>query len=192
VEKPDLVLVSPPTQGVGKAVYEAACAKNLEGIVAKKLGSTYRPGKRSKEWLKVKTTFDADVVIGGWTKGEGARSGTMGALLVGAYDGGKLRFLGSVGTGFSDRVLTEVVAALHENESKECPFVNDPTGTRSNPFGKPIKNPRWTRPTLVAQVEYRELTAAGRLRAPSFKGLRTDKAPKDCFFEDLTPKQVRV
>jgi bifunctional non-homologous end joining protein LigD len=183
------VQVSPVVEAAGCAVFEAAGSQNLEGMVAKRLGSLYRPGKRSKDWLKIKTTFVADVVIGGWTKGEGARSGTIGALLVGAYDAGKLRYIGSVGTGFSDSSLAQLIKSLLEVESSECPFTEDPSGSRSQ-FGKVIKYPRWTQPTLVAKVEFRELTAVGRLRAPSFKGLRDDKAPEQCLFDDLQPEHL--
>jgi bifunctional non-homologous end joining protein LigD len=185
------VLVSQAEATEGRAIFQLAQSQNLEGIVAKKLGSPYRPGKRTKEWLKIKSTYEADVVIGGWTKGEGGRSGTLGALLVGAYDDGALRFIGSVGTGFSDRTLTSLMASLRAVEDERCPFSQDPSGTRSR-FGKPVKGATWTRPELVAQVEFRELTSTGKLRAPSFKGLREDKAPKDCLFEDLKPKTVEV
>ncbi|MDP9226331.1 MAG: non-homologous end-joining DNA ligase [Actinomycetota bacterium] len=183
----DRVQVSPTVEAEGTAVFQAARAQNLEGVVAKKLGSPYRPGKRSKEWLKIKTILDADVVIGGWTKGEGARSNTIGALLVGAYEGPKLRYAGSVGTGFSDRSLDELLTSLREVQAAECPFADDPSGSR-NRLGKVVKNPTWTTPVLVARVEFRELTSAGRLRAPSFKGLRQDKRPEDCLFEDLFPR----
>ncbi|MEA2486302.1 MAG: bifunctional non-ous end joining protein LigD, partial [Actinomycetota bacterium] len=189
VEKLGSVQVSLAVEGEGSAVHAAAQAQNLEGIVAKKCGSPYRPGKRTKEWLKIKTTYDADVVIGGWTKGEGGRSDTMGALLVGTYRDGELHYAGAVGTGFTDRSLGEVFAALRKAEASECPFVEDPSGSRSQ-FGKVIKNPRWTKPQLVAKVVFRELTSAGRLRAPSFKGLRDDKPPEECRFEDLLPKKV--
>jgi bifunctional non-homologous end joining protein LigD len=190
VEKADLVQVSMVVETEGRAVFEAASAQNLEGIIAKKRGSVYRPGRRSKEWLKVKTIFDADVVIGGWTSGEGGRSSTMGALLVGAYEDGALRYIGAVGTGFSDRVLADLMVKLRGVEGSTCPFINDPSGSRSQ-FGKVVKNPHWVRPELVAQVEFRELTSAGRLRAPSFKGLRDDKTPDQCLFEDLSPKRRR-
>lgn len=176
--------VSSVVEGAGSALYDAAAAARLEGIVAKKLGSPYRPGKRTREWLKVKTTHIADLVVGGWSPGEGSRSRTFGALLVGAYEGDSLRFVGAVGTGFNEGALDDLIAKLTEIETDECPFAFDPTGSR-NRFGKVIHNPRWVRPELVAQAEFRELTAAGRLRAPSFKGLRTDKDPAECRFEEL-------
>jgi bifunctional non-homologous end joining protein LigD len=191
VEKPGLVMVSPAIESEGRAVFQTARSQNLEGMVAKRLGSPYRPGKRSKDWLKVKSIYDADVVVGGWTKGERGRSGTLGALLVGAYDEGVLRYVGAVGTGFTDRSLADVLNQLREQESERCPFVDDPSGSRSQ-FGKVIKDPHWTHPRLVAAVEFRELTSAGRLRAPSFKGLRKDKAPEECLFEDLRPKTVPI
>lgn len=181
----DRIQASDCVEREGVALFEAARAQGLEGIVAKKLGCPYRPGRRSKEWLKVKTILEADLVIGGWTKGEGSRSQTFGALLVGAYDDGDLRFLGAVGTGFSDRMLAEVLPKLRELEVKERPFVDDPTAKGPGPFGKTIKNPHWARPELVASIEFRELTSGYRLRAPSFKGLRPDLEPKHCTLGDL-------
>jgi bifunctional non-homologous end joining protein LigD len=191
VEKAGAVMVSLAAEGEGHAVFAMAQSQNLEGMVAKRLGSPYRLGKRSKDWLKVKTLHTADVVVGGWTKGERGRSGTLGALLVGAYDQGALHYVGAVGTGFTDRSLDEVLASLRAEESDRCPFVEDPSGSRSQ-FGKVIKDPHWTHPRLVAAVEFRELTSAGRLRAPSFKGLRKDKAPEECLFDDLRPKTVPI
>lgn len=185
----DMVQVTPSVAGEGLALAAASRAQNLEGIVAKKLGSPYRPGRRSTEWLKVKTVFDADVVIGGWTRGEGGRSDTFGALLVGAYEDDELRFAGAVGTGFNQRSLSQVTARLNELETASSPFAQDPTGLKAGPFGKAVKGARWIRPELVARVEFRELTAAGRLRAPSFKALRTDKSPRDCLLSELAAPQ---
>lgn len=178
------VQVSPHLIGEGIALAEAAAAKNLEGIVAKRLGSTYRPGKRAKEWIKIKVVHEADLVIGGWTRGEGSRSNSFGALLVGAHTDDGLLFLGAVGTGFSEKTIDALVPQLKELASDECPFVDDPTGTGGR-FGKPIKNPSWLRPELVAKVEFRELTAGHRLRAPSFKGLHPDKNADECSFKDV-------
>lgn len=169
----------------GVALAEAAEKSGLEGIVAKKLGSTYRPGKRSREWLKIKVVHDVDVVIGGWSKGEGSRATSFGALLVGAYADDGLHFLGAVGTGFSQQTLDELMPKLKELETDKCPFVEGAPGIKGGRFGKPIKNPCWTKPELVAKVEFRELTSANRLRAPSFKGLRDDKNPDECLLADL-------
>ena len=181
----DNVQVSPFVEGEGTTLYEAARSQNLEGIVAKKLGSPYRPGKRGKDWLKVKTTKEADLVIGGWSKGEGSRSSSFGSLLVGAYEDGELRFVGAVGTGFSERTMGSLLPELQERVTKEMPFAEDPRAMGIGRFGKPIKDPVWVEPALVARVEFRELTSTGRLRAPSFKGLRTDMDPVECTFTAL-------
>lgn len=181
----DNVQVSPFVEGEGTTLYEAACAQNLEGIVAKKLGSPYRPGKRGKDWLKIKTTKEADLVIGGWSKGEGSRSSSFGALLVGAIDEEGLRFVGAVGTGFSEKTMDALLPQLQDRASDQMPFTEDPRAMGTGRFGKPIKDPVWVEPTLVARVEFRELTSTGRLRAPSFKGLRTDIRPSECTFEAL-------
>lgn len=186
----DQVQVSPYTEGDGINLFHTARRMNLEGIVGKKLGCPYKPGKRVREWVKIKTIFDEDVVIGGWTPGEGSRSSTFGALLVGAYEDGELRFVGSVGTGFSEKLLSQMLPQLEALQTDVCPFVVDPRKTGGSRFGKPIKNPRWVTPELVAKVEFRELTSVGKLRAPSFKGLRADKAPEACLFEHLSPPPV--
>ena len=177
-----VVEVSPYVRAEGRALSEASKAQNLEGIVAKKLGSPYRPGKRTREWLKIKTVFEADVVIGGWSPGEGGRADTFGALLVGAYADEGLRFLGAVGTGFSDRVLRDLMPELRDQRQTDSPFAGDSKQLSTGRFGKTIKGPQWIRPELVARVEFRELTSGDRLRAPSFKGLRDDKSPSECSY----------
>jgi bifunctional non-homologous end joining protein LigD len=183
------VQVSHCTPGDGKVLFEFARSNKIEGVVAKKAKSTYRPGKRSRDWLKVKTVWEADVVVGGWSKGEGSRSSTFGALLAGAYTDEGLSFLGSVGTGFSDKTLDEIRPVLASLASASCPFADDPTGMASGRWGKPLKDPQWVRPELVARVEFRELTSANKLRAASFKGLRRDKDPAECRLEDLVPEE---
>ena len=181
----DNVQVSPYVPGEGTTLYEAACEQNLEGIVAKKLGSPYRPGKRGKEWLKIKTTIEADLVIGGWSKGDGSRASSFGALLVGAYEDDELRFVGAVGTGFSQKTLDALMSQLEARAVPDMPFTDDPRQMGTGRFGKPIKDPVWVEPELIARVEFRELTSVGRLRAPSFKGLRSDIDPKECTFAAL-------
>jgi bifunctional non-homologous end joining protein LigD len=179
------VIVSQYVEGDGTALFAAAREQRLEGIVAKKRGSPYRPGKRTREWIKIKTVHDGDVVVGGWSAGEGTRARTFGAVLVGAYEGDDLRFIGAVGTGFSDAMLAEVMPQLMSIEIDQCPFAGGVDAVRAGRFGKPIRQPHWVEPKLVARIEYRELTSGGRLRAPSFKGLRTDKQATECLFEDL-------
>ena len=182
----DNIQVSPYVSGEGTTLYEAACAQNLEGIVAKRLGCPYRPGRRGKEWLKIKTTFDADLVVGGWSKGDGSRSKSFGSLLVGAYEEDGLRFVGAVGTGFSEKMLGEVMERLQAHATDESPFKDDPREMSTGRFGKPIKDPRWVTPDLVVRVEFRELTSVGKLRAPSFKGFRDDLDPRTCTFQELS------
>jgi len=179
-----VMVSSPCVDGSGIALSEAARSSGLEGIVAKRRASPYRPGKRTREWLKIKVVHDADVVIGGWSRGEGARNDVFGALLVGAYEGDELRFAGAVGTGFDRKTLTQLMELLRACERDDPPFAGDLRELRSG-SGRSLRNPAWVEPALVARVEFRELTSAGRLRAPAFKGLRTDKDPHDCLFADL-------
>ncbi|MGH2769867.1 MAG: hypothetical protein ACRDJF_05020, partial [Actinomycetota bacterium] len=156
-------------------------ARGLEGIVAKRISSPYEVGRRSRSWRKIKTVLDADVVIGGWSEGKGHRSTSLGALLVGAYADGELRYVGEVGTGFDDRTLSRLLSELALRPAERSPF-----GLASME-GAPreVRIAHWVRPELVASVEFRELTSAGKLRAGSFKGLRADKAPEECTFSDL-------
>lgn len=159
--------------GDGAALLEATRAQGLEGVVAKKLASTYEPGRRSRNWLKIKNFRSQEVVIGGWMEGEGNRAGRLGALLVGCYDGDRLLFAGRVGTGFSDRVLRELQAGL---EARAAP---------ASPFAQPVpyRKARFVRPELVAEVAFTEWTPGGTLRHPSFKGLRDDKDPHEVVRE---------
>lgn len=175
------VQVSPITEESGRALYAAAAAHGLEGIMAKRLSSPYRPGARSRDWLKVKVVFDADVVIVGWTEGEGRRLGTFGSLVMAVYDDGALRFIGNVGTGFDQRALDDALDRLRGIETRVAPFPADVLRSRSE-----LRRAHWVTPSLVAKVEHRGLTAAGRLRAPSFQGFRSDKDPAQCTSDQLT------
>ncbi|HLF69821.1 MAG TPA: non-homologous end-joining DNA ligase [Actinomycetota bacterium] len=165
------VLRSDVVEGQGVALFEAVAAKGLEGIVAKRRSSRYLPGTRSKEWFKVKTSRSIDCVIGGWKPSAGHRDEVVGSLLVGAYDDSGLRYLGSVGTGFDEKTRHELTSLLRA------------IGSVQNPFSEKIDPGavNFVEPQLVCTVEYRELTRAKKLRAPSFKGLRTDKAPAQCL-----------
>ncbi|MCA1841234.1 MAG: non-homologous end-joining DNA ligase [Actinobacteria bacterium] len=179
------VQVSSVVEGDGIALFEAASAQQLEGIVAKKRGCPYQPGRRAKHWIKIKTLHDADLVIGGWSRGEGSRGNTFGSLLVGAYEGDELRFVGSVGTGFTERKLDELMPQLKAIETDQKPFAGDVRDLTTGRFGKPIRDPHWVKPELVATVEFRELTSQGRLRAPSFKGMNKDVDAHECTYELL-------
>jgi bifunctional non-homologous end joining protein LigD len=147
----------------------ASRAQGLEGIVAKRLDSPYTPGKRSSGWIKVKNKKTADVVVGGWMPGEGGRSGRLGALVVGFYEDGELRYAGRVGSGFSEAELARVGTLLDGLAREDSPF----TGRQ------PPKETRFVEPRLVCVVDYSEVTNTKTLRQPSYKGLRDDIAPED-------------
>ena len=152
--------------GSGPAVLEASKAGGLEGVVAKRTSSTYTPGKRSKDWLKIKNTCRQEVVVGGWLPGAGNRTGRIGALLAGYHDDeGRLRFAGKVGTGFTDAELTRLGKLFAGLARTASPFVDK----------VPYREARFLDPTLVAEIEFTEWTHNGTLRHPSYKGLRDDK-----------------
>jgi bifunctional non-homologous end joining protein LigD len=172
--------LSPAIPATGVTLFEAAREQGLEGIVAKRADSTYELGRRSKSWLKIKTTYEADVIVAGWSEGGGGHNGKLGSIITATYDGDALRYNGSVGTGFNAKSYALVQSKVEKLATTKCPF---PPETLK---GKPeLRRAHWVRPKLVAMVEFRQLTSAGKLRAPSFKGLRTDKEPKDCTFDEL-------
>ncbi|MHB8512849.1 MAG: non-homologous end-joining DNA ligase [Actinomycetota bacterium] len=155
--------------GSGTQLFDAAKQLGFEGIVGKRLGSTYQPGRRSPNWQKIKAVRTIDCVILGWTPGEGSRASGFGALILGAFKNDSLRWIGQVGTGFTDAKIKSLLESLRAIEVAE-PSINDPDIP---------KGVHWVRPELVCEVEYLEVTNAGKLRAPSFKGLRPDKTPND-------------
>ena len=160
-------------RGEGSALLAATRDLGIEGIVAKRLDWTYEPGRRSSGWVKVKNVCEQDVVIGGWTPGEGGRSRTLGALAVGVIEDGDLVYAGKVGTGFTEQTLALVQRELEPLRRPDSPFSG-----RQPPKGTVFVEPR-----LVARVELREWTSSGTMRAPSFKGLRPDKDPQECVRE---------
>lgn len=176
----DTVQLSPVIEGEGHALFRAAADQGLEGVVAKKLSSRYEPGVRSRSWQKIKVTFDADIVVVGWTEGEGRRAQRLGSLVMAVYEDGDLRYVGNVGTGFDSAGLEEALSRLGKLDETEPPF--GPEVIRSRPE---LRRAHWVAPKLVARVEHRQLTDAGRLRAPSFQGFRDDKDPEECTFDQL-------
>jgi bifunctional non-homologous end joining protein LigD len=163
-------LRSPVQYGNGAAVLSAAGRMKLEGVVAKKLDSPYRLGVRSPDWLKIKIVSDDEFVIGGWVPEAGNRASRVGSLLLGAYDDqGRLRFLGGVGTGFNDETHRRLTMLLKSLASTQNPFADR----------VPKRGAIFVKPQAVAQIEYRRRGSEGMLQQASFKGIRTDKNPKE-------------
>jgi bifunctional non-homologous end joining protein LigD len=160
--------------GDGAALLEASRANGLEGVLAKRLDAPYTPGRRSQAWVKVKNVRRTDVVIGGWLPGEGNRSGRIGALLVGYYEDGELRYAGRVGTGFTQKELDRLLDVLEPLARETSPFVGR----------QPPRAARFVEPRLVCTVDYGEWTHARTLRHPSYKGLRDDVPPEEVRFEE--------
>jgi bifunctional non-homologous end joining protein LigD len=154
--------------GSGIAIFEAAAAHQLEGIIAKRADSSYA-GRRSRDWLKIKCTRQECFVIGGFTAARGSRAG-LGALLVGQYAGERLTYAGRVGSGLSDDMSTRLMAALAAREASQSTFADPPARLRA----------RWVRPELVCEVRFAERTAAGQLRHPRFVRLRDDMSAHAC------------
>lgn len=176
VEQDDRLQLITHAEGTGVAFTRIAREHDLEGVVAKRTGSRYHPGRRSPDWRKIKLTNRQDCVILGWTPGRGGRAGTFGALLVGAYDGGRLAWVGQVGTGFSDEMLERLMEVLR-------PLVAKEPGSDDRDLAR-VKGATFVNPVLVCEVEYLEITkSTNKMRAPSFKRLRDDKLPEDCILE---------
>lgn len=176
VEEDHRIQLSVYVDGDGVAFTEQALELGLEGVMAKRLGSTYRSGERSSDWRKIKLTTTQDCVILGWTPGKGGRGSTFGSLLVGAWIGDELRWIGQVGTGFTDETLDMLLEKLESIEVDEA--------QGDDPDLPHVVGARYCQPILVCEVEYLELTdRTGKMRGPSFKGLRDDVSPEDCILE---------
>lgn len=156
------MIVPEPTPADGIGLYHAVLDQGLEGLVAKRLGSTYQPGRRSSDWRKVSVRRSLRAVVGGYLAGEGSRSRTFGSVLLGLYAPEGLRWIGAVGSGFDDQSLTAFADALQSLQRPTSPFVNE-----VNVPG----NPTWVEPGIVVNIEYREWTLDDHLRAPVFKGV---------------------
>jgi len=171
---------TPSHVGEGEAMLEASRDLGLEGVMAKRLDSPYVPGNRSASWLKVRNRNRQEFVVGGWSRGEGSRRMAFGALLVGCHrvggKAGKLRYLGRVGSGYRDEDLVRLLARLKALASTKSPFQSEVDRE---------DDVRFVQPRLVVEVEFNGLTRNGLLRQPAFKGLRTDKDPKDVVWEQV-------
>lgn len=177
-----LALATPfvPSQPVDRdpsALWEFVKRRGIEGIVAKRLLSPYRPGQRSPDWQKITAFRTLRAVVGGYTVGEGGRTSSFGALLLGLWSPEGLRWVGAVGSGFSDADLRAVRTALDEMATEEPSFVPD---------AELPSSATWVDPHLVAAVQYKEWTSAGKLRAPSFKGF-TDDPPESITWDAEGP-----
>ncbi|BBZ31867.1 ATP-dependent DNA ligase [Mycolicibacterium confluentis] len=175
------LIVPEQLPGDGAEALAHSAEQRWEGVVAKKWDSTYQPGRRSASWVKDKNWNTQEVVIGGWRVGEGGRSGGIGALLMGVPadpERGGLDFVGRVGTGFSDKELTKLKKLLTPLRTDETPFNRKLTGPDA-------RGVTFVEPTLVGEVRYGERTSDGRLRHPSWRGLRPDKSPDEVEWESL-------
>jgi bifunctional non-homologous end joining protein LigD len=169
----------------GEALFTAAQEQHLEGVMAKKAGSRYAEGRRTRDWLKIKTHGEQEFVIVGYTKGEGRRAGTFGSLVLAVNEGGTLRWVGNAGTGFTEKTIGQMLDAL------------EPLKRAASPLAVIPKMPKvrksdvvWVQPKLVAEVKFAEWTHDGHLRAPVYLGLRDDKAAPEVRAE--RPSRVKL
>jgi bifunctional non-homologous end joining protein LigD len=160
-----------PAGGMPAAALEESRRLGLEGVVAKRPGSRYRPGVRSDDWIKLKVTRTQEVVIGGYRRGTGTRQGRIRSLLLGIPGEQGLDYVGRVGSGFREIELDRLLAALRPLERSESPFVEVPAADAPDAV--------WVRPELVGEIELSDWTSTGVARHPRWRGLRPDKAPVD-------------
>lgn len=178
------IRISESLEDNGIEAFGFAQELQLEGIMAKKAGSVYSIGKRTRDWIKIKTVKSQELIVGGYTINEGTNK-HFSALLLGIMEGDQFRFVTPVGTGFNMKMQKEILQKLKPFETKNCPFssvpeYNKPSRFRPNP---PKATVTWVKPRFVAEVEYREVTSSGAIRQPSFKGLREDKDPLEVKWE---------
>lgn len=180
----ELIQFSASFDTTGTTFFKQAQKLGLEGIMAKKKDSIYEPGKRTKNWLKIKTEKTQEVVIAGYTKNEGTNK-QFSSLLLGIYENKQLQYIGPVGTGFTRQQQTELMKAFKPLQTKKCPFpeipeFNKPSRFRPDP---PKASVTWLKPSMVGEVSYQTVAPGGVLRHPSFKGLRPDKKASEAVAE---------
>jgi bifunctional non-homologous end joining protein LigD len=169
----------------GEALLTAAKEQRLEGVMAKKKQSRYAEGRRTRDWLKVKTHGEQEFIIVGYTKGEGRRAHSFGSLVLAVNDGGALRWVGNVGTGFTDKTIAELLDALEPLRVDESPLPVVPKMAKVRK-----SDVVWVQARLVAEVKFAEWTHDGHLRAPVYLGLRDDKAATEVRAEK--PARVKL
>jgi bifunctional non-homologous end joining protein LigD len=185
IPKEGMIRLSENFMVTGTEFFSLAEKMNLEGIIAKRAMGIYTPDVRSKDWLKIKTIKQQEVVIAGYTQNENTTK-KFSALLTGIYKKNELIFTGPVGTGFDTKMQTQILEKLKPLETAKCPFAevpeyNKPSRFRPNP---PKAKVTWVKPLVVAEVTYRAVTDDGSMRHPSFKGLREDKNAKEVIREE--------
>ncbi len=177
LDLPPPVVVPDATPATGLALFDAVVSQGMEGIVGKRMGSVYRPGRRSSDWRKISIRHRLRAVVGGYVAGTGGRSGTFGSVLIGIHADEGLRWVGAVGSGFDDATLMAFKDAFGELERPTSPFANEVPLALS---------PIWLEPGIVISVEYKEWTADDHLRAPVYKGIElTD--PESVTWEEEGP-----
>jgi bifunctional non-homologous end joining protein LigD len=185
-DPPGVIRYSASIEDAGEDLLDKARDLGVEGLIGKRIGSLYEPGKRSGAWIKLKLQQQQEFVIGGYTDPEGTRK-YFGAILVGVYEADKLQFVGKVGTGFNEELLRSLYTKFKRIPSEECPFANLPE-KRSGRYGQGVtpaemKRCHWVQPSLVCQIKFAEWTRDNRLRQPVFLGLREDKDAKEVVRE---------
>ncbi len=183
----DIIRLSEVFPSKGKDFFYAAEKLQLEGIIAKKANSTYSPGKRSKSWLKIKVHKRQEVIIGGYTLNESSGK-LISSLVLGVYDNGSLKYVGKVGTGFTDTLKKDLLKKFKPITIDSSPFDVEPDVNQPSRFRQPGKSKVvWLKPEIICEVSFAEVTEDGVFRQPSFKGLRTDKKAKDVVRESESP-----
>jgi bifunctional non-homologous end joining protein LigD len=172
--------------GDGVSLLEAAAANRLEGVIAKKADSRYEPGRRSRNWLKVKTHGRQEFIIAGYTRGKGRRSKSLGSLVLAVNRGNGLEYVGNCGTGFTEKEIGKLMSKLRPLERSDPPFAAVPKMPKVRK-GDVV----WVEPKLVCEVEFAEWTHDGRLRAPSYQGLREDKEAEEVRRERPVETEIR-
>ena len=169
----------------GDALFEAARERGLEGVVAKRRDSTYKEGRRTRDWLKVKTELNEEFIVAGYTRGGGRRAGTFGSLVLAANEGSELRYVGNVGTGFDDAEIRKLLQLLEPLRRPAPPFPVEPKLPRVRKG-----DVQWVEPRLVVQVRFGEWTHDGHLRHPAYLGIRDDKRADEVELDELPLEDV--